>query len=115
MATTKTGYSTSRNYMAQLVCERLTGRREESYTNGAMQWGTETEPAARMAYEVSTGETVLEAGFILHPTIYGFGGSPDGLIGDKGMVEIKCPLTATHIEGYAARKPRPSTRHRCRG
>lgn len=116
MATTKTGYSTSRaNYMAQLVCERLTGRREESYTNGAMQWGTETEPAARMAYEVSTGETVHEAGFILHPTIHGFGGSPDGLIGDKGMVEIKCPLTATHIEWIRGKKTPPKHKAQMQG
>jgi len=108
MAKTKTGYSTSRaNYMAQLICERLTGKGEESYTNAAMEWGTVTEPQARMAYESKTGNVVIEAGFILHRTIKGFGGSPDGLIdpsgidgliNPSGMIEIKCPNTATHIE-----------------
>lgn len=115
-ATTKSGYSTSRaNYMAQLVCERLTGRRDESYTNSAMEWGTQTEPAARMAYEVQSGETVLEAGFILHPTIHGFGGSPDGLIGDEGMVEIKCPLTATHIDWLRGKKTPPKHKAQMQG
>ena len=55
IAKTKSGYSTSRdNYMAQLVCERLTGKQGESFTNSAMQWGTETEPLARSAYEAIT-------------------------------------------------------------
>ena len=51
-----------------------------------------------MAYEIMTGATVIETGFVLHPTIPGFGASPDGLIDDNGLVEIKCPNTATHIE-----------------
>ena len=105
IAKTKSGPSTSRaNYMAQLICERLTGRREESYTNAAMEWGTATEPAARMAYEATTGNMVQEVGFVLHPVIGGFGGSPDGLIDDNGMVEIKCPNTATHIEWLRGKK-----------
>jgi putative phage-type endonuclease len=99
MAKTKTGYSASRaNYMAQLVVERLTNRKEESYTNAAMQWGTDTEPLARSAYEVAKNVLVQEVGFIQHPTIEMSGASPDGLVGDDGMVEIKCPNTATHIE-----------------
>ena len=99
MARTKTGYSASRaNYMAQLVVERLTNRKEESYTNAAMQWGTETEPLARSAYEVAKDVLVQEVGFIDHPEINMSGASPDGLVGDDGMVEIKCPGTATHIE-----------------
>lgn len=99
MAKTKTGYSASRaNYMAQLVVERLTNRKEESYTNAAMQWGTETEPLARSAYEVAKDVLVKEAGFIDHPTISMSGASPDGLVGEDGLIEIKCPNTATHIE-----------------
>jgi putative phage-type endonuclease len=99
MARTKTGYSASRaNYMAQLVVERLTNRKEESYTNAAMQRGTETEPLARSAYEVAKDVLVQEVGFIDHPEIEMSGASPDGLVGDDGMVEIKCPSTATHIE-----------------
>ena len=99
IAKTKTGYSTSRaNYAAQLVCERLTGKVAESFTNAAMQWGTETEPLARAAYEVKTGEMVDQIGFVGHPSIENSGASPDGLVGLFGMLEIKCPNTATHIE-----------------
>ena len=99
IAKTKSGYSTSRdNYMAQLVCERLTGQQGESFTNAAMQWGTETEPLARSAYEASTDIMVEELGFVLHPKIEMAGASPDGLVGLFGMLEIKCPNTATHIE-----------------
>ena len=99
IAKTKTGYSTSRdNYMAQLVCERMTGKVAESYSNSAMQWGTEAEPLARAAYEVKTGLTVNQIGFVDHPSILMTGASPDGLVGESGMIEIKCPNTATHIE-----------------
>ena len=99
IAKIKTGYSTSRaNYAAQLVCERLTGKVAESFTNAAMQWGTETEPLARAAYEVKTGEMVDQVGFVDHPSIENSGASPDGLVGLFGMLEIKCPNTATHIE-----------------
>ena len=99
LAKTKTGYSTTRdNYMAQLVCERLTGQKGESFTNAAMQHGTETEPLARAAYEARYDVLVDEVGFVSHPTIEMSGASPDGLVGDDGLIEIKCPNTATHIE-----------------
>jgi putative phage-type endonuclease len=99
IAKTKTGYSTSReNYMAQLVCERMTGVVAESYTNSAMQWGTETEPLARAAYEAHADVLVDEVAMIQHPTIEQAGASPDGLVGDDGQLEIKCPNTATHID-----------------
>jgi putative phage-type endonuclease len=99
MARTKTGYGASRaNYMAQLICERLTGSRGESFESAAMIWGRETEPQARAAYEFMRDAAVVEVGFIDHPTIPMFGASPDGLVGDDGLVEIKAPLTATHIE-----------------
>lgn len=98
LAKTKSGYSTSRaNYMADLIVERLTGKPPEGFTSSAMQWGTETEPQARMAYEIITGNQVTETGFVLHPQIEGFGASPDGLVGEDGLVEIKCPNTNTHI------------------
>ena len=90
--------ATRKNYMAQLLTERLTGTVAESYTNAAMQWGTETEPQARAMYELQTGLDVVEVGFVPHPTIESCGASPDGLVGDTGLVEIKCPNTATHIE-----------------
>ena len=99
IAKTKTGYSSSRdNYMAQLICERLTNQKADGFTNAAMQWGTETEPLARLSYEVSQNVLVDEVGFIPHPKILMAGASPDGLVGDNGLLEIKCPNTATHID-----------------
>jgi len=99
IAKTKTGYSTSReNYLAQLVCERMTGKPAESYSNAAMQWGVEQEIYARGAYEAARDVLVDEVGFITHPTIAMAGASPDGLVGEFGLVEIKCPNTATHID-----------------
>jgi putative phage-type endonuclease len=99
IAKTKTGYSATRdNYMAQLICERLTGLKGESFTNAAMQHGTDTEPLARAAYEALQDVLVDEVGFVPHPSIDMAGASPDGLVGDDGLLEIKCPNTATHIE-----------------
>lgn len=99
IAKTKTGWGASRaNYAAQLVAERLTGTVEEGYTNAAMQWGTDQEPEARIAYEFRHEVTVFEVGFVPHPSIAMAGASPDGLVGEFGLVEIKCPNTATHIE-----------------
>ena len=99
MAKTKSGYSASRaGYMAELIVERLTGKQGDSYQNAAMMWGTNTEPLARAAYEAHRGVLVEEVGFVPHPTIPMTGASPDGLVGDDGLVEIKCPNTATHID-----------------
>lgn len=99
IAKTKTGYSTSRdNYMAQLVCERMTGTVAESYSNSAMQWGTETEPLARAAYEAYADVLVDEVPMIEHQMIEDAGASPDGYVGTEGLLEIKCPNTATHID-----------------
>ena len=99
IAKTKSGYSASRaNYMAQLVAERLTGKPAESFSNAAMEWGTETEPYARAAYESKADVLVDEIGFVLHPSIAFSGASPDGLVESEGLVEIKCPNTATHID-----------------
>lgn len=98
-ARTKTGWGASRaNYLAELVCERLTGQPTQGYVNSAMQWGTDTEPQARDAYRFLTDNHVEEVGFIDHPSIAMSGASPDGLVGEFGMVEIKCPNTAQHIK-----------------
>jgi putative phage-type endonuclease len=98
LAKIKSGESASRkNYKMELVVQRLTGKAGESFTNAAMEWGTEQEPFARMAYEAHTGTFVKEEGFVDHPTIEGFGCSPDGIVGE-GLIEIKAPNTANHIE-----------------
>ena len=98
LAKIKSGESASRkNYKMELVVQRLTNKVGESFTNAAMEWGTEQEPFARMAYEAHTGTFVKEEGFVDHPTIEGFGCSPDGIVGE-GLIEIKCPNTANHIE-----------------
>lgn len=89
--------ATRADYLTDLVLERLTGKQQEFYTNEAMQWGTDTEPQARMAYEAQTGDLVDELGFIDHPTIANFGCSPDGVIREDGLIEIKCPNSKTHL------------------
>jgi len=87
-----------RDYQAQLIAEVLTGKPQGSdYTNAAMQFGTEMEPLARSAYEAETGFSVDEVGFCQHPSSSRAGASPDGLVGDFGLVEIKCPKVATHL------------------
>jgi putative phage-type endonuclease len=105
IAKTKTGYSASRaNYLADLVVERLTGKPAASFSNAAMEWGTEQEPHARAAYSAKTGILVEEVGFIDHPTVSLSGASPDGYA-EEGLVEIKCPNTATHLDQILDGKP----------
>ena len=90
--------STRKNYLCQLLAERLTGQAQETIINSAMKWGTENEPIARLAYEAETGNSVTEVGMIHHSEILFSGASPDGLVGDEGLVEFKCPNTATHLD-----------------
>jgi putative phage-type endonuclease len=98
MAKTKSGPAATRtNYMMELLCQRLTGKREESFTSAAMQRGTDLEPIARMTYELNTGNEVTEAEFIVHPEYSAMGASPDGFVGDDGLIEVKCPNTAKHL------------------
>lgn len=86
-----------RNYRSQILCERLTNTVEETYINGAMLRGIELEPMARSCYEFIKGVEVEQVAFVDHPSIILSGASPDGICGN-GLVEIKCPNTATHIE-----------------
>lgn len=91
-----------RDYKTEIICEMLTGRAADHYVTPAMEWGIENEKYARNAYEVETGNAVEDGGFALHETITHFGASPDGLVHDDGLVEIKCPTTAVHIDWVAA-------------
>lgn len=94
--TTKGEPSKSRQkYLYQLAGEAIIGYPEETYQNAAMLRGTELEPEARAMYELITGEEVAKAGFCLGN---GYGASPDGFVGDRGMVQIKCPQLSTHVE-----------------
>lgn len=99
LARTKTSWCASRaNVMATLIIERLTGKPTETYTNAAMQHGRDTEPQARAAYEFERTCEVVEVGLVKHPTIVGTHASPDGYVGDDGLIEIKCPASATHLD-----------------
>ncbi len=99
LAKTKSGWGAGRaNYRAQLVVERMTGLVATSYQNEVMRWGIETEPQAAFAYSFYRGVDLERIGFVNHPTIAMSGASPDRLVGDDGLVEIKCPITKTHIE-----------------
>ena len=103
-ARTKSGYSTSRaNYAAQLVCERLTGVHAEGFVSAAMAWGTQKEAEARRLYEFEHDLEVEGVGFLDHPSLAMSGASPDGLVGERGLVEVKCPITATHLDTLLGR------------
>lgn len=98
VARTKTGWGASRaNRLAALVIEQLTGQTLETYQNAAMQHGIDTEPEARIAYEFYANVDVAKVGLVLHPTIGGTHASPDGLVGNDGLLEIKCPQPAQHL------------------
>lgn len=99
MAKGKSGEAVTRKkYKVKLLAERLTGASQDFYTNAAMEWGTEQEPYARMAYEVANDVLVDKTGFWPHETIKWVGVSPDGLVDSDGLVEIKCPNTTTHLD-----------------
>lgn len=106
LAKTKSGASASRgNYLIKLALQRVTGQIEESFTNDAMQWGIDNEAQARVAYEIKSGNFVDQVAFVEHPTMKDFGASPDGMINSDGLVEIKCPNSATHWSYIKANEP----------
>lgn len=99
MAKVKTGEAKTREkYRYEIVTQRLTNEIVDGYTNEAMAWGSEQEPYARMAYEAHTGNFVTQTGFVKHWNIKWVGASPDGLVDDDGLIEIKCPNTLTHLK-----------------
>ena len=105
MAKGKSGEATTRkNYKIRLVAERLTGDIGDSYSNAAMEWGVQTESQAAMAYEVAKETLLDKTGFWKHKQIQWLGCSPDRLVGNDGLVEIKCPNTTTHIDYWLAKK-----------
>lgn len=105
LATTKNGWGASReNLKNRIIAERLTGQPSETFQNDAMIWGVETEDAARKAYEAATGVFVDEMGIAYHPVLKHTHASPDGLVGEDGLIEIKCPKSTTHVETLRVKK-----------
>lgn len=105
LATTKSGWGASReNLKNKIIAERLTGLPTEGFQNAAMMWGVEQEDNARKAYEAVTGTFVEEMGIAPHPALKHTHASPDGLVDDDGLIEIKCPNTTTHIETLKSQK-----------
>ena len=96
---TKTGYSADRDtLMVAKMLERLTGQPVNIPQTFAMQQGMEREPIARMTYSIIKNRDVQEVGIVPHPTVKGSHASCDGYVGDKGLVEIKCPLPVAHMD-----------------
>jgi exodeoxyribonuclease (lambda-induced) len=98
-------------YMGEVVAERITNLATDHYVTPEMKWGTEYEPFARAKYEIRNGVSVQQVGFIEHPKLAFFGGSPDGIVGFRKVLEIKCPTTTTFLkwrrEGVVPEKHRP--------
>lgn len=98
-ARTKKGWGAARkSYMDDLIVERLSGVHVPGGSGAARRWGQDFEPEAKIAYEFYRNASIIETGFVPHPTIGDTGASPDGLIGDDGLVEFKCPTLSTHLE-----------------
>lgn len=108
-ATKSGGYTAGRkNYLAELVAERLSGLPYPQYVNAAMNHGTEHEPEARFRYALESGLEIEEVGFIPHPRLAHAGASPDGLVGRDGLCEIKCPHSpGTHLDTLLGDKVEP--------
>jgi putative phage-type endonuclease len=104
MGYTKKGDETQKraDYRIELVSERLSGLATEKYVTFVMKEGTRLEPEARTEYELATDVMCDEVGFVLHPAMDFSGASPDGLVGQEGGLEIKCPTRTTHIEWLLA-------------
>jgi hypothetical protein len=93
------GYSADRESLLwEKVIERVTGVPFEIPKSFAMNQGTEREPDGRLTYSIIKGVEVLEVGIVPHPTIKGAHCSPDGFVGAKGLVELKCPEKKAHGE-----------------
>lgn len=103
--------ATRERYMMTLLTERLTGAVVDQYVSKPMQWGIDTEPLARSAYEAHTGKMVTEVGFVDHPKIKMFGASPDGFVDADGMTEFKCPESINHSSTLAGADIKPQYRY----
>lgn len=82
-------------YAFQLAGEKLLGTKEDTFQNDAMKRGVELEPEARLCYELMTGNEVKQVGLCMADD--GYACSPDGLVGEDGGIEIKCPSISVHV------------------
>ncbi len=93
--------------MARKIAERLTGRPVRTFQSQAMLEGLQKEPQARAAYELQSGNAVTETGIVKHPTIPWTHASPDGLVGENAVLEVKCPEHAAHLDTLLKRSIDP--------
>ncbi|EJF84068.1 hypothetical protein MCU_00736 [Bartonella elizabethae Re6043vi] len=102
LSKTAKGMPTSKyeDYKIKLMTERLTEEISQSYTTPAMQWGIEHEEDALREYAFIYDTEITQCGFIQHPTIQMAGASPDGFVGEDGLVEIKCPQSPNHLRFF---------------
>ncbi|EJF98608.1 hypothetical protein MEI_00178 [Bartonella vinsonii subsp. arupensis Pm136co] len=109
LSKTAKGLPTSKyeDYKMKLMTERLTGEISQSYTTPAMQWGIEHEEDALKEYEFIYDTTITRCGFFQHPKIEMAGASPDGLIGEDGLIEVKCPQSTTHLRFFVYDEIKP--------
>jgi putative phage-type endonuclease len=91
-------YASRENLLYEKLIERLTGQAAQHFVSDAMQWGSMYEGEARAVYETQKGTLVTECAYFPHPSIAHSGASPDGLVGEDGVIEIKCPTTGVHLE-----------------
>lgn len=95
---------TRASYMAELICERLTGRQYEGFQSADMARGNELEADAKQAYAFIQGVDIQDGGFDLHPSVPDFGASPDSHVGSEGHAEFKCPKSSTHLDTFLSGK-----------
>lgn len=93
-------------YMHELVAEILSGSPNHEISSKSLSWGTELESYSREAYELETGNFIIESPFVVHPEFDFIGCSPDGLVSDSGGLEMKCPLSeAVHVKTWLEGMP----------
>ena len=117
------GRQTAATYKMELVSERLTGQSPPQVSSKAMAWGHEHEDKARIAYSLflldkddDRASQIKQVGFVDHPEVDGAGCSPDGLVGDDGVIEIKCPYThKNHLRTLMTREVPKEYVAQCQG
>jgi len=87
---------TAETYIREKVYEILSGQLKQSIDSASTAWGHENEPIAKRYYTALTGNEVIESKLLISENIEGLTGSPDGLVGEEGMIEVKCPFVGSN-------------------